>query len=252
MSQSVLVLCHGSQDPRYQAAFAEFVHRCQRLMDPIPVQGGQLELANPPLAEQICQIIPPNPDPTLVVVPVFMGGGIHLNQDIPDILAVVIEQHPHLRVVQTPALGQVPEMAQVVEQRIRSKGKEVERWILLSHGSRQPEFAKRMQALVVQVGEQILDVPPMTLAYWSQPPSLTDQITALYDEGYRRLQVLPFFFFPGGILEQLQQQLTDIHNQYPDLVIGLDNLLLPDPFLVEAVCRLVHTGLSSSQPLCTS
>ncbi len=236
-----MLICHGSRDPHYQAAFTQFVDSCHDALAPYPVVAGQLEVSELSLAEQIILVTQAWASECLIMVPIFMGGGVHVEQDLPAAIQSVQQRCPSLKVIQTLPLGQVPEVITVLETRIQTTPAEA--YILLFHGSRHPNFtgyvARWLQPL------QAISTLPVVPACWAYGPSLAAQVESLYGQGYRQIQILPFFFFPGGILERVQQQHDQLEHQWPALDLRLAPPLLPDPMMIQAVTRLIQQAFSS-------
>lgn len=148
----------------------------------------------------------------LQIVPLFLLPGVHVMEDIPDEVVnaqpffgsnLSIEIRPHLGV--HPGLGRLLATQMTVI--------EAETWILLSHGSRRLNANQPVEALATQLGA--------VSAYWSVPPSLEARVKALVEAGYRKIAILPYFLFAGGITDAIAQTVELISQQFPDVELRL-------------------------------
>lgn len=231
----IFLACHGSRDPRYGQAFLQLVRRCREALDPLPVTQGQLELVDLSLTQQLIQAVQDQPQTRQVIlVPLFLGGGVHVDQDLPEAIQGLTSALPHLNVLQTPPLGQNPGLIPLLQARIDAglnQTPPLEATILLGHGSRAAGFAQILESII----QQLSSPAPILTAYWAQEPQLPQRIRQLHAQGHRRLQVLPCFLFPGGILDQLQKLAAQCQEEYSPLEITLGPTLAPDPRLTQAI-----------------
>jgi sirohydrochlorin ferrochelatase len=56
----------------------------------------------------------------VTVVPVFLYEGVHIKEDIPEILAREAAKRPHMRLVLAPVLGIDERMADIVWDRVQA------------------------------------------------------------------------------------------------------------------------------------
>jgi sirohydrochlorin cobaltochelatase len=253
MALSALILVyHCSRDCRARDGFEQLLNDCRRALAPQPVAGAQLEFGDRPLAEQLTgevARISPEID-TLTVVPIFMGNGTHVRDDIPAALATFKEQHPHITLRSTPPLGQSPALAVVLEQHLRHHSA-LDRWIVWFHGSRLPQFGAEAE----QVCQELQQRQPrchIATAYWAQTPSLATQVDNCYQRGIRQLGVLPAFFFAGGLVDRLRVEVQQLQQQYAGLDMAIADLLMPHPLWVEAIRHWANVAaipFASAQPV---
>lgn len=148
----------------------------------------------------------------LQIVPLFLLPGVHVMEDIPD---EVVNAQPffgsNLRIEIRPHLGVHPGLGRLLATQMTVI--ETETWILLSHGSRRLDANQPVEALAAQLGA--------VSAYWSVPPSLETRVKALVDEGYRKIAILPYFLFAGGITDAIAQTVELISQQFPDVELRL-------------------------------
>ncbi|MGF1492922.1 MAG: sirohydrochlorin chelatase [Microcoleaceae cyanobacterium] len=151
------------------------------------------------------------------ILPLFLFAGMHVREDIPievSLAQQVLGSKVDLQVL--PFLGsQTPQIVEVLKQQIHRTDLEI--WILMGHGSRRTGGNQPMEHLA----KQLASVP----AYWSTSPSLEDQVQALAQQGYRRIGILPYFIFAGGITEAIAQSVNQLCQRFPQTELHLKTSL---------------------------
>jgi sirohydrochlorin ferrochelatase len=168
----------------------------------------------------------------LRVVPLFLLQGVHVAEDIPAELAqaqarlAAIARPPdqpagHTAAVELlPPMGLDPTFGSVVKQQqqcCQQQHSDLEAWVLLSHGSRRPGGNRAAEAIAAEVGA--------VTAYWSVEPSLDHCLDQLDRQGVRRVGILPYFLFAGGITDAIAQMVTHQRDRRPHLHLGLGPVL---------------------------
>lgn len=248
-SSAYLLVSHGSRDPRPQIAIDHlakqmrqrlYAQRRQRHVMILSSNGqaigergrwegelpepnaddsfmplldtAVLELAPLPLHEQIRQFAEQAIErgyESIKILPLFLLPGVHVMEDIPAELAIAqahLEDRIHLQLC--PYLGSHADLGQLLLNPVDpfttspQTGK-----ILIAHGSRRPGSHQRVEAIAAQ-----LNAFP---AYWSQPPSLEDQVMTLIKYGYQQIAILPYFLFEGGITDAIRQAMHCLSQQFP-------------------------------------
>lgn len=258
-ASAYLLVFHGSRDPRPQQAverLSQLVMR--RLQERQQSAGGWpepaiersdwshtaplvgtacLELGPAPLHQQVVQFarqVWQSGCPQIQVVPLFLLPGVHVKEDIPAELAIAQPLLPSVTLHLRPHLGSHPDVKRLLP--VPSSEAAV---ILLSHGSRRPQGNEPVERLAQQ-----LQTWP---AYWSVQPSLEDQVRLLAAQGYGQIKIIPYFLFPGGILDAIALQLTHLTQQFPGVEFQLTEPIGPSPALAELVVDLT-TDLTPRVP----
>ncbi len=78
---------------------------------------GFLQFAKPNLREALAELDDDELE-EVTIVPVFLYDGIHMQEDIPAILAEEAMERPHLRLVLAPVLGIDERMAEIIWDRV--------------------------------------------------------------------------------------------------------------------------------------
>lgn len=203
-----LLVSHGSRDPRPQAEVEKLAFLVsQKLESGNRVGTACLELGSLPLHGQIeafgARAIA-SQFTSVQIVPLFLLPGVHVMEDIPsevDIarskLDLPIEIRPHL--------GVHPDLGRLFANQLSSD--DAEGKILLSHGSRRPKGNQPVEALAACLGA----IP----AYWSIPPSLESRVKELAIAGKKKICIIPYFLFPGGIADAIASAVDVISQELP-------------------------------------
>ncbi|MBD2129434.1 sirohydrochlorin chelatase [Microcoleus sp. FACHB-1] len=200
-----------------------------------PLVGtATLELADTPLHEQIRQFARTavaGACNQIQLLPLFLLPGVHVREDIPAEVAlaqrdlgeaVVLNMRPH--VGDHPGLGRL-----LVSQ---WSGVDTDAKILLSHGSRRVGGNQPVEAVAQELGA--------VAAYWSVQPTLEEQIKVLVARGHKRIGILPYFLFPGGITDAIAQKLDILQTEFPTLKLTLGEPIGTTDILANLIVDLIE------------
>jgi sirohydrochlorin cobaltochelatase len=227
LTTAYLLVAHGSSDPRSQIGLARLVHLvrqklCDRLVLAVPnrvstaviprsplVASAVLEKGDRSLAEQIVQFASQaaaRGDRQIVLLPLLLSRGIHLQEDIPAALALSQSQvDSDLQFNLYPHLGGNAGMAKLLAQRFKTLPHAHR--ILVAHGTKRREGQQELTVLAQSLGAEI--------ANWSVAPSLGDRIELAVRQGHRQFAIQPYFLFAGGITDAIAQQVHHLASIYP-------------------------------------
>ena len=111
MAQALILFAHGARDPRWAEPFEVVAERIRAAAPQLPVVLAYLELMAPTLAEAVDKAVADGAT-TVDVVPLFLGTGGHLRQDLPPLVDALRAAHPAVDFHLHAAIG---EHAVVVE-----------------------------------------------------------------------------------------------------------------------------------------
>lgn len=104
-----ILFAHGARDPRWAAPF-EAVADTMRAAEPaLPVRVAFLDFMAPTLADAAAALVDAGCS-RIVVVPMFLGAGGHVRQDLPRLLEDLRAQHPAASFTLAGAIGEQPEV----------------------------------------------------------------------------------------------------------------------------------------------
>ena len=216
----VLLIGHGTRDQQGLAEFAELVLGVRRELAPVPVESAFLELATPPIAVGIEQLVGRGVR-RLVVAPVLLFAAGHAKSDIPAAVNAALKQHPGLDWRQADHLGCHPQLLDLSEQRFRAGWGDSDprtnrcRLLVVGRGSHDAEATREALAyaelLRKRVGLAEVQVSFLAMAQ----PRFSDSLAAAAEAECDMIVVQPHLLFRGELLEEVQQRVLDWSRRAP-------------------------------------
>jgi len=111
--RGIVLLAHGSREVRWHEPIEAVARRITELQPATVVQCAYLELSAPDLPAAAHALAEAGVD-SIDVVPLFLGMGKHLRDDLPGLIEWLRAAHPSITVTLRPAIGEAPEMIDVV------------------------------------------------------------------------------------------------------------------------------------------
>ena len=105
MSSAVILFAHGARDARWAEPFEAIATRVRQADPGRPVELAFLELMPPDLAEAAQRAAAAGAT-RIDVVPLFLGAGGHLRQDLPPLVDRLRQAHPGLDIRLHEAIGE--------------------------------------------------------------------------------------------------------------------------------------------------
>ena len=103
----LVVLAHGSRDPRWQLPFSELISELQACLGADAVRIAYMEFISPTL-EEVAQEAARDSKRELLVLPFFLAAGAHLATDIPAQVCEASRRFPRLQIRLAPPIGEHP------------------------------------------------------------------------------------------------------------------------------------------------
>ncbi|GAB4379143.1 MAG: hypothetical protein Kow00121_32660 [Elainellaceae cyanobacterium] len=278
-SSAYLLISHGSRDPRPQIAIEHLAKLVAQRLQPvqlaveaercIPASMANLGLGNigdagsgssseyrQPLSapafplmgtavlelgptalhqqiQQFAELAGSQGYDCIQLVPLFLLPGVHVMEDIPTEVEAAQQQLGAAIVLNIcPYLGSHPHLPELLINPIdpiansSTTGK-----ILISHGSRRPHGNQPVELVAAR-----LNALP---AYWSVPPDLETQITALVKQGCQQIAIVPYFLFEGGITDAIAQEVDRLASHFPYVHLHLTRPIGATPQLADCIIDLL-------------
>lgn len=117
--ERVVIVGHGSRSKEAREDFNKIISMVEEMVIPRKVNGAHMELCSPSIEECIKEIIETEPKiKTIKIVPYFLYSGIHIKEDIPEIIEKIKASYPHIEFKLGRALGAEVEIARILKNRI--------------------------------------------------------------------------------------------------------------------------------------
>ena len=113
MKRALVIVDHGSRRPEAHRHLETLAEQVQSRAAELLVCAAHMELAEPSLEKAIDRCVEAGAEEVLVH-PLFLAPGRHLAQDIPRLVEEAVARHPGLRVRITAALGERPELVELI------------------------------------------------------------------------------------------------------------------------------------------
>jgi len=118
MAGSAIVLfAHGARNPQWAAPFARLKSELEALRPGEQIVLAFLELMQPSLADCAAALYAGGVR-TLRVVPVFLGAGGHLREDLPKIVTEIRAKFADLAITVEPPIGEQPAVISAIAKAI--------------------------------------------------------------------------------------------------------------------------------------
>jgi sirohydrochlorin cobaltochelatase len=101
----ILLFAHGARNPAWADPFHAIARHMQHCAPDQPVALAFLELMQPDLGSAAADLIARGCT-ELTVVPLFLGAGGHILNDLPQLVAQLQADHPQVTVRATATIGQ--------------------------------------------------------------------------------------------------------------------------------------------------
>ncbi|MGP3979878.1 sirohydrochlorin chelatase [Streptomyces sp. KR80] len=198
---TLVAVAHGSRDPEALRTVTALLDLVRAMRPGLPVRLGHIELNAPLLPDTLDEL-----RGDAVLVPLLLGRGYHVKQDIPQTLAAA----PHLRGGIAAPLGPHPLLVEALYARLTEAG-----WrlpsraaqaarcgiVLAASGSRDPDSAADTTRTAELLSARLGGVPVLP-AYASAAPSVSQAVAALRARGRHRIALASYFTAPGRFATQ--------------------------------------------------
>nr|HET7860620.1 CbiX/SirB N-terminal domain-containing protein [Caldimonas sp.] len=105
MAQALVLFAHGARDPRWAEPFEAVAERVRAAAPRLPVVLAYLELMAPTLADAVSEVVAEGAT-AVDVVPLFLGTGGHLRDDLPPLVDALRGAHPEVTIRLHAAIGE--------------------------------------------------------------------------------------------------------------------------------------------------
>ncbi|MFF1508077.1 sirohydrochlorin chelatase [Streptomyces sp. NPDC058326] len=199
----LLVIAHGSRDPRHAATVQALVRRAGALRPGLRVETAFLDF-NLPSVTGVLDRLAAEGVRDVVALPLLLTRAFHAKADIP---AVLRQAPASLRVRQAEVLGPSPLLISAVERRLYEAGltpgdKSATGVVLASAGSTDPEAI----AVIAETARELrrtgwCSVRPAFAS--ASLPRTEDAVRALRADGVCRVAVAPYVIAPGRLPDRI-------------------------------------------------
>lgn len=211
---ALLVIGHGTRSPAGVAEFEALLERLRRRAPGLPVAGGFLELASPPLSAAVTELVAAG-HRSIAAVPLVLVAASHAKGDVPAALSRERRRHEGLRCSYGRPLGPHPVLLELLERRVDTVLDRADRAgtavLLVGRGTTDPdanaEVAKVARLLWEGRGFGWVETAYVSLA----EPGVRTGLERCRRLGAARVVVLPYLLFPGVLPDRIVAQAVGFH-----------------------------------------
>ncbi|MFG3183014.1 sirohydrochlorin chelatase [Streptomyces nigra] len=199
----LLVIAHGSRDPRHAATVHALVRQVRAMRPGLRVETGFLDF-NVPSVQGVLESLAAEGVRDVVALPLLLTRAFHAKADIPSVLR---EAPARLRIRQADVLGPSPLLIAALERRLYEAGltpadKSSTGVVLASAGSTDPEAI----AVIAEIAREWRHTGWCAVrpAFASAAlPRTEDAVRELRDLGCARVAVAPYVLAPGRLPDRI-------------------------------------------------
>jgi sirohydrochlorin ferrochelatase len=207
----LLVIAHGSRDPRHAATVGALAERVRSLRPELRVETGFLDFNAPSVPRLLDRLALEARERgtrrEVVALPLLLTRAFHAKADIPSVLHEATARHPLLAIRQAGVLGPSPLLLRALERRLAEAGltpadRSSTGVVLASAGSTDPEAS----AVVADIAREWRHAGWCAVrpAFASASlPRTEDAVRELRAAGVRRVAVAPYVIAPGRLPDRI-------------------------------------------------
>ncbi|GIH78828.1 sirohydrochlorin chelatase [Planobispora longispora] len=273
MKPPLLLIGQGSHDDNGSAEFGRFVHRLRCRLDrtAADVSGGYLARATPRLSDSIASLVARGHH-RMVALPLSLAGDTRIGAEIPAAMALEQQRHPMLTCDYGRPLGADPRVLALLAERLADAAVEVPSLRLVPAGGpaeEEPERIETGETAVVLVGDGSTspavnaDVHRVSRLFWEThaheymtvetafasltPPGVPGGIERCRRLGARRVIVVPYLLFSGGLLEKVWAQAMAYAAGHPELDVRCAEAIGDCEGLADVVIERYEEALAAAR-----
>lgn len=246
MSTPPLVIAgHGTRVTAGAAVSQALVERVRSLLPGVRVEAGFVELTPPTVDEALATAL--SDASSAVVVPLMLGKGGHVRDDIPESMQLAQQQHPGVRLAYARHLGSPEPLVDAARQRIRAAAQD---WdlaeltvIFVGRGC----SVTAANADHVRLGRVVLETggfaQVMPAFIQVVGPTVAQALDLAYLSGSRQIVAMPHYLFPGKLTEWVAAEVAAWQGHHPDAEVRIADPIGDCPELAQIVVERYHDGV---------
>ncbi|MFI6285000.1 sirohydrochlorin chelatase [Streptomyces sp. NPDC051018] len=260
----LLVVAHGSRDPRHAATVHALVRRVRSLCPGLRVETGFLDFNAPSVPRVLERLAaeagggtgrgrtggggPDGEVTEVVALPLLLTRAFHAKSDIPAVLREASVRLPRLRVRQAEVLGPSPLLLAALERRLYEAGlgpadRSSTGLVLASAGSTDPEAIAVIADIARELGHTGWCAVRPAFASAVSPggfPRTEDAVRSLRADGCARVAVAPYVIAPGRLPDRIAAGAREAD--------VLADVLGPSPELARLLLERYEQALTPARP----
>ncbi|MBS0209630.1 MAG: sirohydrochlorin chelatase [Planctomycetes bacterium] len=242
----ILLVGHGTRDPRGQAQFMELAGRLAARYPVTPLAACYLELVEPGVDEAVGRLVAQGVE-RVVAVPVMLFAAGHVLRDIPAAVRVALENHPRVSLAMTDALGCDPRLVELSRRRFDEAvaaappvaPPEQTMLLLVGRGSSDLAAQAELARFAALRRERLPSVDVEVCYVAAARPTLDEGLARAAQSPCAIVVVQPHLLFAGQVLDTVAEAVRRMADDCPGKRWLLAEPLGPESLIVEALAAQV-------------
>ncbi len=114
-THAIILLAHGSRDPLWRGPIEAVRTHIQHMQPDVAVRCAYLELCAPSLATALQELVALDMR-SVTIVPLFVGAGRHVREDLPRMVQELGQAYPHVQLSLQAPIGEDARMTALMAQ----------------------------------------------------------------------------------------------------------------------------------------
>lgn len=202
----LVVVAHGSRDPRSKQTVDAIADRIRVRRPDLDVRVAFLDLVDPSV-EAVVDEIESEGIRSATMLPLLLGKAFHARIDLPALLEAARVRHPHLSLVQADVLGDDRRLIDALRSRIVAAGIDLDDpavgVAVAAVGSSHPPANDVTRSLAERVLSGTAWTAAVTCFATAADPRPAAALSTLRDSGASTIVVAPWFLAPGLLTDRV-------------------------------------------------
>lgn len=222
MSDTILLIGHGSREPKGNDEIHAFVSQWRARQPAWRIEVCFIEFASPSLHDGL--LAAARHSTRVLVLPLILNAAGHVKMEIPEAIEHAREHVPGVQFLYGPHLTACDPILAVLRRRLKQAMQELDMpdptttgVIVLGRGSsdRQAngEMAKMARWLQEDTDHELVDLAFTGITY----PRLERVVQRQSLLGMTQIVVLPYYLYTGTLVQRIARQVAHLRVQYPQL-----------------------------------
>lgn len=242
---ALLLAGHGTREAEGVTACLALVDRMRELLPDVRVEAGFVELTPPTIDKALDDLLAAEPS-GVVVVPLMIGTGGHVREDIPEAIEAGRGGRTGATVVYTRHLGAARPLVGAALERIdaaRGAWAPEETTVIIVGRGCSVTDANADHARLARVLHERGGYARVLPAYIQVvPPGVTRALDEAYAAGARRIVVMPHYLFAGRLLTWVREETAPWATAHPDAEVRVADVIGPCDELAQVVVQRYREG----------
>ncbi len=219
--KAILYIGHGTRSIKGAEEAKRFVKQVMQRIDVEIQEMSFLELTEPLIKEGFRRCVEKGAT-EITVVPLFLLAASHIKQDIPQVLASLQADYPHVQVTVKDPFGVQGRILDAVAEFVRSSAgylRQSDHLLIVGRGSSDPgiqaDFARIRDGLKERLGIEHVSVCYLAAA----EPRLQEGLYTILEKTSGTIIVVPYLLFSGLLSVEVNREVLKWKNQGRQILV---------------------------------